>query len=106
MASPLISDQVLAIFGGREIAVDILSADYAALRRLTRIDSILLPDSRFPSEDVDFDSTPEGLVSIGAASRLGAYSPGDVIFLFAPRQSGDGLRHRQHRGHRCLRVGR
>ena len=88
VASPLISDQVLAIFGGREIAVDILSADYAALRRLTRIDSILLPDSRFPSEDVDFDSTPEGLVSIGAASRLGAYSPGDVIFLFAPRRFG------------------
>lgn len=88
LVSPVVSDQALAIYDSHEMPVRLYAIDYADLRRHTEIDSLIYDGGRMPSQEVSFDAAPEGLTSVGVASRLGAYNPGDVIFIFAPKRVG------------------
>lgn len=86
-ATPMVEDQALAIFNTREMPVMLRGVDFEALKRITKIDSIMLGEEPVPASPLDFDP-PAGLISPGVASRLGSYSPSDRIFLFAPRREG------------------
>ena len=87
IASPVMADQALAIFHQREMPIMLRGVVPRDFRRYTLIDSLIVAGTTLPADAIGFDP-PAALVSVGVASRLQAYNPGDCIFLFTPRREG------------------
>ncbi|MBD5371296.1 MAG: FtsX-like permease family protein [Bacteroides sp.] len=87
VSSPVVSDQALAIYAQREMPVMLLGVVSGEFRKYTMIDSLIVAGSTLP-DDCMAEDPPAGLISAGVAVRLGAYSPGDRLLLFAPRREG------------------
>lgn len=86
LATPTISDNALALCDGREMPVLLKGVDPETYAGVTSVKSLIIPDNsgRFLTNGA---SGPEGTVSIGVASQLGAF-PGDRFLIFAPRREG------------------
>ncbi|MDE6011088.1 MAG: ABC transporter permease [Muribaculaceae bacterium] len=87
LASAAIADQALAIFAQREMPIILRGVNPAAFRSYTTIDSLIVGGSPMPRDAID-RNPPAGLISVGVASRLQTFDPGDRVFLFAPRREG------------------
>lgn len=87
IASPVLADQALAIFGQREMPVMLHGIEPEAFRNYTSVDSLVVSGTTIPYEAIDFEP-PAALITTGVASRLQAFLPGDRLFLFAPRREG------------------
>ena len=87
ISSPVMADQALAIFSQREMPIMLRGVVPQDFRRYTLIDSLIVAGTTLPADAIEFDP-PAALVSVGVASRLQAYNPGDCIFLFTPRREG------------------
>ena len=87
VSSPVVADQALAIYSGREMPVMLRGVVPADFRRMSAIDSIIVAGDVLPVDAVDHDP-PAGLMSVGVGMRLQAYDPESVLFLFAPRREG------------------
>lgn len=87
LASPAIAEQALAIYGQREMPVMMRGVDPRAFRRYTDADSLIVAGHTLPWDAIDYDP-PAALISVGVASRLQCRSPGESLFLFAPRRQG------------------
>lgn len=85
-AMPSILDNALVIYNGQEAPVSLKGVDTAAYNKITSLPSLLLKDLPAPPPAAD-DDPPAATISIGMASRLGAY-PGDRLLLFTPRREG------------------
>lgn len=88
LATPVVEDQALAIFGSREMPVMLRGVDPGEFRRVTKVDSIIVAGEKLPADAIDHEP-PLGLIAVGVGSRLQVYNPGeDKIFIFAPRREG------------------
>ena len=85
-ATPTISDNALALYGGREMPVLLKGVDPEAYSEITSVRSLIIPDhsGRFLKNGA---AKAEGTLSIGVASQLGVF-PGDGFLIFAPRREG------------------
>lgn len=83
-AWPVLTDNALAINQGREMPITLKGVDPDVWRRHTAIDSAMLADGRLFSSGTD---TPGCILSVGAASQLAFYEPGESVLLFAPRRN-------------------
>ena len=85
-ATPTISDNALALYGGREMPVLLKGVDPEAYSEITAVRSLIIPDhsGRFLKNGA---AKAEGTLSIGVASQLGVF-PGDGFLIFAPRREG------------------
>ncbi len=74
-ATPTISDNALALYGGREMPVLLKGVDPEAYSEITSVRSLIIPDhsGRFLKNGA---AKAEGTLSIGVASQLGVF-PGD-----------------------------
>lgn len=90
-ASPVIEEQALAIFDTHEMPVILRGVRFDEYRRITSLDSILVLGDPIPEDPLACDP-PAGVISVGTASRLQLYNPGnlsgDRLFLFAPKRNG------------------
>lgn len=87
IASPVLADQALAIFGQREMPVILHGIDPVEFRKYTSVDSLIVAGNPLPDDAVDYDP-PAALISTGVASRLQAFDSDDHLFIFAPRREG------------------
>lgn len=87
VASPVVADNALILFNGREMPVFLTGVDPKAYSRITDIKK-LIPQSmgRLFSPGLD-KGVPETSLSIGVARQLTIY-PDDRILLFAPKREG------------------
>ncbi|MDE7380503.1 MAG: ABC transporter permease [Muribaculaceae bacterium] len=103
-ALPVVEEQALAIFGGREMPVRMRGVPQDDYKGMTGLDSIIIAgeplildgevsasdseeEEAFP-EDYDNPEMSEGVLSIGTAMSLGNIMPGQRLMLFAPRRVG------------------
>lgn len=87
VASPILADQALAIFSQKEMPVMLRGVEPQAFRHYTHIDSLIVSGITLPSNAMEYEP-PAGLISVGVASRLQAFNPGECLFLFAPKREG------------------
>lgn len=81
MASPTLTDNALAIFNTSEIPVLLKGVVRPEYEKITSIRSLLVDSA------VNRSAESGALMSIGAASRLGAVA-GEKLLLFTPRREG------------------
>lgn len=86
-ALPTVTDQALAIFGGREMPVSLKGVDIRRLSAMTGLDSVLIAGSRLPQRYTGGERS-QGVAAIGTAVQLGNMLPGDELMIFAPRRHG------------------
>lgn len=85
---PVVEDQALVIYEGKEMPVMLRGIDPASFRQMTAIDSLIIAGGTLPEDAIEHDP-PLGLMSVGVGMSLRAFSPGeDRLFLFAPRREG------------------
>lgn len=110
-AQPVLSDNALMIWRGREMPVNLKGVVPADYRAHTSVDSTILSGGRFisdaspttdapspadtsddfydPDADTDFpEQKPEAAISAGVSSGVGGMMPGESILIFAPRRHG------------------
>lgn len=106
LATPVVADNALAIYEGREVPVTlkgVVEGDYA---KTTAIRKLLLEGGTYSLSDStertrrvfdpdvgDYIEEPmgrafKGVLSVGAASKLGSPLPGEQLLVFAPRREG------------------
>lgn len=78
-----VSDNALVIADGKEMPVTLKGVRPEVFSRITSIDSLLLD-----GDPVSANKPDEVSISVGVAQRLGLYSAGDTLFLFAPKRYG------------------
>ena len=78
-----VTDHALIISDGREMPITLKGVAPEAFARLTAIDSLLLD-----GDPLEGYKGKEVSVAVGIAQRLGLYSVGDTLFLFAPKRLG------------------
>ena len=83
LAMPVVSDNALAIAGQKEMPVRLKGVNIPKYSQITSIDSILLDPGLF----ADYSGN-DASISVGVANRLGVYTPGENILVFAPRREG------------------
>ncbi len=87
VASPVVADNALILFNGREMPVFLTGVDPKAYSRITDIKK-LIPQSMGGLFSPGLDKgVPETSLSIGVARQLKIY-PDDRILLFAPKREG------------------
>ena len=82
-AMPEVSDNALIIAGSKEMPITLKGVIPEKIAKITSIDSLLLD-----GEPVENYTPRQSSISVGVAQRLGIYSSGDTIFLFAPKRHG------------------
>lgn len=109
---PSIQEQALALYGTYELPVTVKGVVPDQYRRMTALDSIIIAgegldaignaeETYDDTEESEFETweeyearisrashTSAGLLSIGAAARLGHVMPGDQVTVFTPRREG------------------
>ena len=80
---PEVTDNALVIAASKEMPVTLKGVSFDKYIGITSIDSLLLDGS-----PVGNYSPKEASIAVGVAQRLGIYSAGDTIFLFAPKRHG------------------
>lgn len=106
VATPVISDNALVIYQGREMPVMLKGVVPDEYSRVTAVKKVLLPGGKFRTVDsttsvrrvydedvgdyIDMPAAPDYMadISIGVASRMGATTDGPRLLVFAPRRSG------------------
>lgn len=83
LVMPEVADNALVIAGSKEMPVKLKGVTNEVFSQLTRIDSLLMDGS-----PVRENTPKEVSVAVGVAQRLGMYSAGDDLFLFAPKRHG------------------
>lgn len=86
------TDNALIIAGTKEMPVTLKGVDTEVFSRITSLDSLLLDKVNpevtraFPAE---WDSPMSAAsISVGVAQRLGIFTPGEDLLLFAPKRHG------------------
>lgn len=82
---PVLTDNALAIYQNQEFPVTLRGVDLRKLSQHTAIDSLIIAGKPAASPDND---TKNSIMSVGVATQLGYYSPGEAVLLFAPRRFG------------------
>ena len=80
---PALADNALVIANSREMPVKLKGVDLAKYSHITAIDSMGLDGIPMPAFAED-----GAAVSVGVAQRLGIYSAGQPMLVFAPRREG------------------
>lgn len=83
LALPTVSDNALLIAQSREMPIKLKGVDFDLYRQLTSIDSLVFDGH--PTEEL---AATEAVVSVGVAQRLGIYTSGADMFVFAPKREG------------------
>lgn len=78
-----VTDNALAIASAKEMPITLKGVDPGIFSQISRIDSLLMD-----GEGMAHYSPKESSISVGVAQRLGIYSAGDTIFIFAPKRHG------------------
>lgn len=80
---PSVIDNALAIVNSKEMPVTLRGVDPALYARITSVDSITFGET-------SATTLAPGIVlaSVGVANQLGIHSPGETMFIFAPRREG------------------
>ena len=83
IAMPEVADNALVIAEAKEMPIKLKGVKPETFAKLTSIDSLLLDGA--PVKDY----TPrQASISVGVAQRLGIYTTGEDIFIFAPKRHG------------------
>lgn len=83
IAMPMVADNALALAESREMPIMLMGVVPEKFSLITSIDSLISEGEPFR----DFLST-DASVSVGVAQRLGLYSIGQPLLVFAPRRIG------------------
>ncbi|MCH5235945.1 MAG: ABC transporter permease [Muribaculaceae bacterium] len=83
VAMPEVTDNALIIAGSKEMPVRLKGVSPEIFSKITMIDSLLVDGSRF-----EINMPKQVSVAVGVAQRLGMYTAGDTLFLFAPKRHG------------------
>ena len=83
LAMPEVTENALVIAGAKEMPVTLRGVTPSRFSRLTSIDSLLLDGS-----PVSLYTPKQVSVAVGVAQRLGLYSSGDTLLVFAPKRHG------------------
>lgn len=83
IAMPEVTDNALVISGAKEMPVTLRGVNQYIFGQITGIDSLLL--DRTPIGDY---TEKETSIAVGVAQRLGIYSAGDTLLIFAPKRLG------------------
>lgn len=94
---PVVSDNALGVYNSREMPVRVKGVESSLFRKMTAIDSIIIPEGKFTA-DSQMVTGPEdeygermeqreasGTVSVGVATRLSIYDLDSKLLLFTPR---------------------
>lgn len=93
VATPILSDNALVIYGGQEMPVKVKGVYPEDYSRVTAVKTLIPADfghyiSRDNiAEDMDAKKPVESVIAIGVASRLMAY-PESTMLIFAPKREG------------------
>lgn len=85
LATPVLTDNALAIVDAREMPVTLKGIVPDEYGRLTAIDSLTLAGT--PASAMALNASL-AIASVGTAQRLGMRGPGSMMLLFAPRREG------------------
>lgn len=92
IAMPEVCDNALVIADAKEMPITLKGVNPADFSRITAIDSLLLDGSPLKSHRVDSEEEvtedKEASIAVGVAQRLGLYSSGEMLFIFAPKRHG------------------
>ena len=78
-----VTDNALIIASSKEMPITLRGVSPSVFTKITSIDSLLLDGS-----PVEFYGPDKASVAIGVAQRLGLYSAGDTLLVFAPKRHG------------------
>ena len=92
-AMPEMTDNALVIADSKEMPVTLKGVSPKIFSRITSIDSLLLDSSplggiTIHNESVGNYTPKQASIAVGVAQRLGLYSAGSSIFIFAPKRHG------------------
>lgn len=85
--SPVLSDNALALYDSHELPVTLCGIHPQKLKANTAIDSLIIAGETLPAHR-GAGAMSSALMSVGAASQMAFYTPGDQLLLFAPRRMG------------------
>lgn len=80
---PEVTDNALVIGDSREMPITLKGVSPELFSRITSIDSLLLD-----GEAISGYTPKQASISVGVAQRLGMYSAGDTLLVFAPKRHG------------------
>ncbi|MCH5229636.1 MAG: ABC transporter permease [Muribaculaceae bacterium] len=83
LAMPEVADNALIIARAKEMPVKLKGVVPELYSQITSVDSLLLDGT-----PINAYQPGESSVSVGVAQRLGMLSPGDSLFVFAPKRIG------------------
>ena len=83
MSMPMVSDNALVIASSREMPIRLTGVIPEQYSQITSIDSLILQGEPF-SDFLPKDAS----ISVGVAERLGIYTLGESLLIFAPRRIG------------------
>lgn len=78
-----VTDNALIISGSREMPIKLKGVTLSVFTQISAIDSLLMD-----GDPVDDYGPKETSISVGVAQRLGIYTTGDTLLLFAPKRYG------------------
>lgn len=93
-ALPVVEEQALAIFQGREMPITLKGVPEDKYKGMTGLDSIIIVGTpeihpgEIDYEDVEATIHPSGVISIGTGVRMGNILPGQGMLIFAPHRTG------------------
>ena len=83
IAMPSLTDNALVIYDSREMPVTLKGVNLRIYPEITSVDSLILDG--IPLADY---AEGESSISVGVAKRLGIYSAGEMLTIFAPKREG------------------
>lgn len=86
-ATPVLADNALLLYNGREMPVFLSGVTPADYSRVTDISALIPKDMGRLLEPGISNGIPQTTLSVGVAQQMGLY-PGDRLLLFAPRRKG------------------
>ncbi len=86
-ATPVLADNALLLYNGREMPVFLSGVNPADYSRVTDIAALIPKDMGRLLEPGISHGIPQTTLSVGVAQQMGLY-PGDRLLLFAPRRKG------------------